>query len=286
MKPRTFDEYKDKYPHIRMERSEEGILLMQLHNGEGGEFEWSFDNHHEVAFSWRDVGADKENKLIILTGSGDAFLRKEYLQADKVDREGMNDAQKRAVEWIDAHSHGKRLEFDLLEIEQPMIAALNGPVSIHAEIPLLCDIVLAAEHTVIADAVHFEFGLVPGDGVQTIFPLLMGLNRARYFMLTGQELSAQECLNLGLVNEVLPQDQVVERAYELARQILKAKPMTVRLFRPTLLQQVKRMMLDSVSHGLMLEGMAAVASWPDGDIKVPRVPSDPEPVAVGNRNGA
>jgi len=276
VKPLSFEEYKNKFPHIRMERSEEGILLMQLHNGEGGEFEWSFDNHHEIAFSWRDVGADPENKVIILTGSADAFLRREYLSVDKVDREGMEDPAKRAVEWVDAHSHGKRLEMDLLEIEQPMIAALNGPCTIHAEIPLLCDIVIAAEHTVIGDHVHFDFGLVPGDGVQVLYPMLMGLNRARYFMLTGQELSAQECKDLGMINEVLPQDKVLDRAYELARLILRTKPMVVRLFRPTVLQQVKRQFLDGVSHGLMLEGMAYAAASPDQDIKVPRVFSDPE----------
>ena len=163
---------------------------------------------------------------------------------------------------------------DLLEVEQPMIAALNGPCSIHAEIPLLCDIVLAAEHTIIADAVHFEFGLVPGDGVQTVFPLLMGLNRARYFMLTGQQLDAKTCLDWGLVNEVLPREQVLPRAYELARQILQSPPMTVRLFRPTLLQQVKRLMLDSVSHGLMMEGMAWGSHWPQNQINVPSTPYD------------
>lgn len=273
-KHRTFDEYQDDYPHIHMERSEEGILLMQFHNGERGEFEWSFDNHHEVAYSWRDVGADPENKVIILTGSEDAFLRREHLQADKVDRDDMHDAQKRAVEWIDAHSHGKRLEMDLLEIEQPMIAALNGPCTIHAEIPLLCDIVLAAEHTVIGDHVHYHFGLLPGDGVQVLYPMLMGMNRARYFMLTGQELSAQECLDLGLVAEVLPADELLDRAYELARLVLTAKPSVVRLFRPTMLQQVKKLFLENVSHGLMLEGLAAAAYWPDGEIKVPSVPSD------------
>lgn len=274
MKPTPFEEYKDKFPHIRMERSEEGILLMQLHDGEGGEFEWSFDNHHEISYVWRDVGGDPENKLIILTGSGDAFLRREYLHAGAIDRSGMEDAANRAVEWIDAHGHGKRLEMDLMEIEQPMIAALNGPCSIHAEIPLLCDIVLAAEHTIIADAVHFEFGLVPGDGVQTIFPLLMGFNRARYFMLTGQQLSAQECLDLGMINEILPREDVLPRAYELARQILKAPPMTVRLFRPILMQQVKRLMLDSVSHGLLGEGLAWAAHWPQNEIRVPKTPYD------------
>jgi hypothetical protein len=52
--------------------------------------------------------------------------------------------------------------------------------------------------------------------------------------------------------------------------------MVTRLFRPTVLQQVKRLMLDSVSHGLMMEGMAYAAASPEGDIKVPRVYSDPE----------
>jgi enoyl-CoA hydratase/carnithine racemase len=204
MKPIPFEQYKDKFPHVKLERTEDGILLVQLHNGAGGEFEWSFDNHHEIAYLWRDIGDDQENKVIILTGSGDAFLRREYLNVEQIDRPNMGDAAARAVEWIDAHRHGKRIEFELLEIEQPMIAALNGPCSIHAEIPLLCDVVLAAEHTILADAVHYEFGLVPGDGVQTIFPLLMGLNRARYFMITGQQMSAKECLDLGLFNEVLP----------------------------------------------------------------------------------
>jgi enoyl-CoA hydratase/carnithine racemase len=186
----------------------------------------------------------------------------------------MEDPANRAVEWIDAHKHGKRLEFDLMEIEQPMIAALNGPCSIHAEIPLLCDVVLAAEHTIIADAVHFEFGLVPGDGVQTIFPLLMGFNRARYFMITGQQLSAKECLDLGMINEVLPREDVLPRAYTLARKILTAPPQTVKLFRPVLMQQVKRLMLDSVSHGLLGEGLAFAAHWPQNRIREPGTPYD------------
>src|SRR5258708_7411656 len=154
VKALTFDQYKDKYPHIKLERSDDGILLYQVHS-DGGELEWSFDVHHEISFSWRDIGADVENKVIIITGTGPAFLRREYLHEGAIDRSGMHDAKNRVDEWIDAHSHGKRLAMDLLEIEQPMIAALNGPVSIHSEIPLLCDIVLAAEHTVLADAVHF-----------------------------------------------------------------------------------------------------------------------------------
>ena len=274
MKPLSFDQYKDKYPHIKLERSEDGILLYQLHNGEGGEFEWSFSNHHEIAFSWRDIGADPETKVIILTGSGPAFLRREYLHAGAIDRSGMEDAKKRVDEWIDAHTHGKRLEYDLLEIEQPMIAAINGPCTIHAEQLLLCDIVLAADHTVIADHTHMPFGLVPGDGVQIVYPLLLGLNRARYFMLTGEVLDASRCLALGLFNEVLPPDQLLPRAYELARKILEAPPATVRLFRPTVLQHVKRLFLGGVSHGLLAEGMAAVSYFPQTPMPEVKTPSE------------
>jgi enoyl-CoA hydratase/carnithine racemase len=270
MRARTFDEYHDQYPHIRMERSEEGILLMQFHD-DGGEFTWGFENHHEVAFSWRDVGADEENKLIIITGTGDAFLRRETFKGDR----DLGTPRGRAINWIESISHGHRLEMDLLEIEQPMIAAINGPCVIHAEIPLLCDVVLAAPHTVIADHVHFDYGFVPGDGVQTVFPALMGLNRARYFMLTGQELTAPELLDLGLINEIVPQDELLDRAYVLARKILETLPTTVRLFRPTLLQDMKEKMVKSVRSGLMAEGLAQVVDFPEGYVRSPRVPSDP-----------
>jgi enoyl-CoA hydratase/carnithine racemase len=273
MRPPAFEDYKHSYPHWHMERSDDGILLLRFHK-DGGEADWSYDIHHETALLWRTVGGDPETKVIIVTGTGEAFLRREATYAGVVDRDGMDDAQRRAVEWIDAHSYGKRIELDLLEIEQPMIAAINGPCTIHSEQLLLCDIVLAAEHTVIADHTHMPFGLVPGDGVQVAFPLLMGLNRARYFMLTGEMLDARQCLDLGLFNEVLPAEDVLPRAYEHARRILEAPPMTVRLFRPTLLQQVKRMFLDDVSHGLMAEAMAAVAQFPDKPMPEVKTPSE------------
>src|SRR5277367_1394083 len=264
MRARTFDEYRNDFPHIRMERSDDGILLMQFHN-DGGELEWGFNVHHEISFVWRDVGADMGNKVIILTGAGDAFCRREAFKADH----DLTDAAERARIWIAAAEHGRRIERDLLEIDTPMIAALNGPCVIHAEIPLLCDIVLAADHTIIADHVHYEYGFVPGDGVQTVWPLLMGLNRARYFLLMGQELDAQELRTLGLVNEVMPHEHLLPRAYDIARHIMRAPEMTTRLFRPTLLAHLKAQMSESVASGLMFEGMAAAAQFPPGTVRTP-----------------
>lgn len=282
MRAPTFDDYRDDYPHWHLERTDDGILLCRFHK-DGGEADWSYDIHHETAALWGKIGADHETKVIILTGTGEAFLRREATYAGVVDRENMDDAAVRAAEWIDAHSHGKRIVMDLVEIEQPMIAAINGPVTIHAEQLLLCDIVLAAEHTLIADHTHMPFGLVPGDGVQIVYPMLMGLNRARHFMLTGEVLDAQQCLDLGLVNEVLPAAELLPRAYEHARRILQAPPMTVRLFRPTLLQHVKRLLLDNVSHGLMMEAIAAAAYFPQEPMPEVRTPS--EIAAQAGRSG-
>ena len=59
-------------------------------------------------------------------------------------------------------------------------------------------------------------GLVPGDGMHVVYPLMLGLNRDRYFLLTGQRIEAQEAKTLRLVNEVLPQAELLPRAWELA----------------------------------------------------------------------
>jgi enoyl-CoA hydratase/carnithine racemase len=246
-----FDDYKDKYKRIKLERDEAGILTVTIHD-EGGTLTWGFEVHHELGYLWQDIGADPENKVIVLTAAGDEFIGKEDLTGSSVDASG----------WVAAHMEAKRLQMALLEIEQPMIAAINGPCTIHAELPLLCDIVLGCPETTIGDIPHYPYGMVPGDGVHVVFPLLMGLNRARYMMLTGQILSAEESRDLGLINEIVPREELLPRAIELARMLLKAPPLTLRLTRPTVLRQVKRQMLEDLSPGLMMEGMASVDYWP------------------------
>ncbi len=96
------------------------------------------------------------------------------------------------AEWDRVYWEGKHLLMSLLDIEVPMISAINGPAWRHSEIPLLCDIVLAADDVQFQDSAHFPNGMVPGDGMHIIYPLLLGWNRGRYFLLTGQTLDAQK----------------------------------------------------------------------------------------------
>jgi enoyl-CoA hydratase/carnithine racemase len=123
-----------------------------------------------------------------MTGVGDAFI-------EEINSENLGNRLPKSKitpsTWHNIYSDAKRLVMNLLYIEVPVIAAVNGPVNTHAEIAILSDIVLASEHAAFQDAPHFPNGLVPGDGVHVIWPYLLGRNRGRYFLLTGQRLSAQ-----------------------------------------------------------------------------------------------
>ncbi len=252
----TLAEYSQKYEHIKFER-EDGILQLSMHSG-GSDLEWGFSPHQELGYCFGDIAADPENKVIIFTGSGETFIHKEDLGGDGVSAE---------VWATHVLPDAKRLLMNLLEIQAPMIAAVNGPATVHAELALLCDIVLAADHATFQDAPHYPSGLVPGDGVHVVWPMLLGLNRGRYFLMTGQELSAKEALDLGVVNEVMPQAKLLPRAWELARKIRRRPALTTRLTRETMLMQVKRAMLDQLPYGLALEGLAACDYWPQAFAK-------------------
>ena len=243
-----FDDYRAKYDCVAMERRE-GILELQLHT-DGGPLIWNEIAHRELAHVFADVGADPENRVIVLTGTGDAFC---------VEIKGGDWDTSTPRGWDKIYWEGKRILENLLDVEVPMIAAVNGPARIHAELAVLCDIVLAADTAVFQDAAHFATsGAVPGDGVHIVWPHLLGPNRAKYFLLTGQELSAQEALALGVVNEVLPPAELLPRAHALAAQLATRSDLALRYTRVALNEQMKRMLRDGLGYGLALEGLSAV----------------------------
>ena len=246
----TLEEYAAKYESIKVERRN-GILQLTFHTN-GGPLQWGGVPHQEFPQAFADVGSDPENRVVIITGSGDSFSGPAG--------SSQTTPKRTPREWDKTYWEGKRLLTNLLDIEVPMISAINGPALRHSEIPLLCDIVLAADTAAFQDSGHFISGLVPGDGMHVVYPMLLGLNRGRYFLLTGQTIEAQEAKELGLVNEVLPQADLLPRAWELAEQLAQQPDLVLRYTRVATTQHVKRAMLDLLGYGLALEGLGSADS--------------------------
>ncbi|MEM7410445.1 MAG: enoyl-CoA hydratase/isomerase family protein [Myxococcota bacterium] len=239
--------YFDAYPTIQFERDESGVLVMRLHS-DGGSVVYSHQHHSDWSRAFRDVAMDQDNRVVVFTGSGDAFC----------ERFGAQRSIKRPSDWHHIYCEGKQMLRDLLEIPVPVIGAVNGPATIHAELPLLSDITLASETAVFQDEPHIGYATVPGDGVHVFWLDWLGTNRGRYFLMTGQRISAAEAQTLGVVNEVLPPEQLMPRALELAQELAWLPDLTLRYSRTLLTQRLKRLLEEGIGHGLALEGLGAL----------------------------
>jgi enoyl-CoA hydratase/carnithine racemase len=248
-----FDSYREKYPRMRMSRDADGILEVTLHT-DGRPLEYSYTNgpspQAEFADAFGDIARDADNRVVLITGTGDRFSG----PAASPENFAVGDI----AAWERIRRNGIRLTMGLLEIDVPVISCINGPALRHPEIALLADIVLAAEGATVQDTAHFTNDLVPGDGMNVVLPLLMGYNRGRYHLLTGTSISANDAHAWGLVAEVLPPEDLLERGRELARQLATRNPLVLRYTRLLFTHPLKKMMHDVLGYGLALETIAAV----------------------------
>jgi len=246
-----FEAYQGRYQNIALER-EDGVLTLRFHT-DGGPFVWSAEAHEEAGLCFTDVANDRENKVVIMTGTGANYCTDINAASFKLSSPG---------DWDHIIYDGRRLLTNLMDIEVPVIAAINGPVRIHPEIPVLADVVLAADTALFQDAPHFMSGIVPGDGAHIVWPHVLGPNRGRYFLISGQELDAKKALDYGVVNEVLAPEKLMDRARELARYIAGMPNLTRRYTRLALTQRIKRLLHEGLGYGLAFEALAAIDQLP------------------------
>lgn len=241
-----FAEYSQKFEHVKMRR-EGGVLEVVLHT-DGESLVWGLDPHYELPAAFRDISTDEENRVVILTGTGDNFSGPPPVP-------GWRPAET-PYEWHILAWEGRRLLQTLLDVPVPVIAAVNGPAYRHSELALMSDIVLASRTAIFGDAGHFGSGLVPGDGLNVVYTVLAGLNRARYLMLTGEPVSAEKAEEWGLVNELLDQDNVLPHAWEIAHSLSLRPLMTLRNTRALFTADLQRRLHDTHAYGLALEALA------------------------------
>jgi enoyl-CoA hydratase/carnithine racemase len=254
------DDYAERWADYFTMRRADGILEVRMHTN-GGPAEWGLEIHRAFIPAFADIGHDPENECVIFSGTGDRFLAS--MDAAGWVRNGFGkpyDFQKGYDFWYNDQVHEP---FALLNLEIPVIAAINGPFFIHQELALLNDLVICSQSTTMADGHYTGMGIVPGDGVQTLFRELMGINRAKYFLLTGQTLTAQQMLEMGLVGEVVPDDQLLERAWELARHVfMKRSRSHRRMTRALLVQPWRELLTRELPMGMAMECWATHEYWP------------------------
>jgi enoyl-CoA hydratase/carnithine racemase len=244
-----FESYQNAFKNIKMERRD-GILQLNVHYKNGPAL-WSFrdenDLHAELGEAFYKIGRDYDNRVVIITGTGGQWMA------------GFGDQFESEItqfHWERLRREGVDLLMNLLDIEALVIGVVEGAAHIHAEIPTMSDYVIASEDASFADKAHAPGGVVPGDGVHTWWPMLLGPNRGRAFLMSGQEISAQEGKQLGFVAEVLPKGKALDRAWEVAREWAAKPPLMIRYTRLAFTQPIKERMLKELNWGLVLENTA------------------------------
>ena len=187
--------------------------------------------HRDLTVLFGLLRRESDARAAVLTGRGKAFSAGgDYAWFPTLDNPGR---------LHDLRRDARQLIWDLVDIEIPVVAAVNGPaVGLGATIALLCDVIMLADTATIADP-HVRVGIVAGDGGTAIWPLLVGPARAKEYLLTGDSLSAAEAERIGLVNRVVPAEELQSEALKLAERFAAGAPLAIQYTKAAVNKLVK-----------------------------------------------
>lgn len=200
--------------------------------------------HSDVTRFLERVAADQSAAVVVLRGAGAAF-------SAGGDLRWFQDMQPEQLEAL--FHEARRIVYALLSIEQPIVASTRGPtVGLGATIALMSDFVVAAEDVVFADP-HVQIGVVAGDGGTAIWPLLCGLGRAKRYLMLGEQIPAEEAERLGLVDWVVPVDDLETKTEELAVRLRSGPLQAIRGTKKALNKHLERAIADTLDLSLAVE---------------------------------
>ena len=218
------------------------------------------ETHRSLEELWSDVAGDPEVRAVVLTGAGRAFCAGGDVRA-MAERSGAGTATAAPTFMGGAgvQPGPRRLILNMLEVNQPIIAALNGDtIGLGATIALMSDITIAADTARIGDP-HVRVGLVAGDGGAVIWPLLIGIHKAKELLMTGRLISAVEAERIGLINEVHPLADVLPAAQELARSLADGPTMAIRWTKASINKIIRERMNLILDASLGFEHMTMLS---------------------------
>ncbi len=208
------------YKQLRFEQHGNGILLITLNRPE--KYNAADESMHaELARVWKDVSADPETRVVVVTGAGKAFSAGGDLEM--VQR--MAGDYDRVAHMLTEMSD---LVYNMINCEKPIVSAINGvAVGAGLVVALLADISICAEDAQLGDG-HVKLGVAAGDHAAIVWPLLAGIAKARYYLLTGEMLTGTEAERIGMVTKALPRDKVLEEALKVAQTLATGSQLAIR----------------------------------------------------------
>ncbi|WP_281273763.1 enoyl-CoA hydratase/isomerase family protein [Biomaibacter acetigenes] len=209
--------------------------------------------HDAIGKMWRMLGTDRDTEMIIFTGTGNLWVTD--FEAASWAAEGDNPAETR---YNHMFVDGRRMIIAMIQdVEVPTLGVLSGSGG-HTELALMCDLAIAADDITVLDP-HMLPGTnnVPGDGIHSCFMELMPPRFAVWYLLTGDKMSAQDLLRLGLVSEIVPREKLMDRAYEIADMLMAQNRIVRRLATQLVRRNWRKRIADDLdmAFGTELFGM-------------------------------
>ncbi|MCQ9164837.1 MULTISPECIES: enoyl-CoA hydratase/isomerase family protein [unclassified Arthrobacter] len=264
------------YQQLAFSRPGDGILLVTLNRPEKLNAT-DEQMHGELARVWRDVANDPQTRVAVITGAGTAFSAGGDL--DMVERLAGNSDRVRHM-----LAEMSQLVYGIVNCDKPVVAAINGvAVGAGLAVALLADISICADDARLGDG-HVKLGVAAGDHAAIIWPLLAGMAKARYYLLTGEMLTGAEAERIGLVSRAVPREQVLDEALRVATGLAHGSQTAIQLTKRAMngwLRAAGPIFDQSAAYEMLgflgpdvLEGVAALRG-----IRAPNFPSAtaPEP---------
>ncbi len=196
------------YQHILFERRDPHILWMTLNRPEALNATHA-RMHTELVEVWQTIHRDASVHAVVVTGAGRAFSAGGDLQ-------WVEDSHRDYAEIARILDEARALVYNILSCDKPIVSAINGPaVGAGLAAALLADVSIAAESARLTDG-HVRMGVAAGDHAAIVWPLLCGMAKAKYYLLTGQFIDGREAERIGLVSLCVPDNQLADRAMEVA----------------------------------------------------------------------
>jgi enoyl-CoA hydratase len=227
--------WQQKYKLIRFSE-ENGVFVVTFDRGDGLNAV-NAAMHTEMSWLFRDISDHVTQNAILLTGAGRAFSA-----GGDIDWFANMSREELDRLFVEA----RRIIVDLLEVPQPIVTAVNGPaVGLGATLALFGDVIYMSQNAVIADT-HVLAGIAAGDGGAAIWPWIVGMPRAKEFLMTGARINAALAKEMGLVNYVVPDDQLIPQAMAMAGRLASGATTAIRATKAAL----NKILRDTVNLNL------------------------------------